>query len=68
MTVILVAQGTRRTPLEWPEAHYTHTHKSRVTVTVMVTDNLFTHELQKSPALPPSCSDSVLELQASNNF
>ncbi len=33
---------------------------SNLTVTVTVTDDLFKHELQKSPALPPSCPDSGL--------
>jgi hypothetical protein len=33
-----------------------------VTVTVTVTDNLFKHELQKSPALPPSCPDYYADL------
>jgi hypothetical protein len=28
-----------------------------VTVTVTVMDNLFGHELQKSPALPSQCAD-----------
>ncbi len=31
-------------------------------VTVTVTDNLFKHELQKSPALPPSCPDYYADL------
>jgi hypothetical protein len=32
------------------------------TVGGMVTDNLFKHELQKKPALPPSCPDYYADL------
>ncbi len=40
------------------------TEEILVTVTVTITHNLFKHELQKNPALPPSCSDYYADLLA----